>query len=334
MIELISRKLANFLCKDDNEETFELYKYAVYIVLSSILHIVTIIILGVCFNLLIESILFYGSFISIRKFAGGYHAKTPTRCYIFSVISFLFVLLLIHIINNESCFSGYWWIIFEYLFVIVICKLSPLDTDNKLLNDKERMVYKGVTIVITNILELKYLDSLGVLPILDCDSYAFLSGDDIFKTKKVLNSHSGIDIVALDKERENNVIASKSGIVVFPSEDDRIDYHSYDKDASGYGNYVIIQHEDGNYTLYAHLKENTISVRAGQKVEQGQIIGKIGDSGNCISKHLHFELRYGENKAKYVANPEYYVSMDNPRIIKGESVLYNRDLEMKQKVMY
>lgn len=152
MIELISRKLANFLCKDDNEETFELYKYAVYIVLSSILHIVTIIILGVCFNLLIESILFYGSFISIRKFAGGYHAKTPTRCYIFSVISFLFVLLLIHIINNESCFSGYWWIIFEYLFVIVICKLSPLDTDNKLLNDKERMVYKGVTIVITNIL--------------------------------------------------------------------------------------------------------------------------------------------------------------------------------------
>lgn len=154
MIKLISSKVACFLCKDEEyQDNYDLYEYAIYIILSSVFHILTIIILGLLFNLAIESLLFYLSFISIRKFAGGYHAKTPTRCYIFSVISAVFVLLLINIIiYNNSFFLGYWWIIFEYIFVILICKLSPLDTDNKSLNDKERIVYKRVAIVISNTL--------------------------------------------------------------------------------------------------------------------------------------------------------------------------------------
>lgn len=88
MIKLISDKFACFLCKDEGQKNnFDLYEYAVYIILSSAFHIITVIALGLCFNLLVESLVFYFSFIAIRKFAGGYHAKTPTRCYIISIIT-------------------------------------------------------------------------------------------------------------------------------------------------------------------------------------------------------------------------------------------------------
>lgn len=90
MIKLISDKFACFLCKDEGQkDNFDLYEYAVYIILASALHIATIIVLGLFFNLLVESLVFYFSFIAIRKFAGGYHAKTPTRCYIISIITWV-----------------------------------------------------------------------------------------------------------------------------------------------------------------------------------------------------------------------------------------------------
>lgn len=94
MIKLISDKFACFLCKDEGQkDNFDLYEYAVYIILASALHIATIIVLGLFFNLLVESLVFYFSFIAIRKFAGGYHAKTPSRCYLFPVISSIILLL-------------------------------------------------------------------------------------------------------------------------------------------------------------------------------------------------------------------------------------------------
>lgn len=65
-----------------------------------------------------------------------------------------------------------------------------------------------------------------------------------------------------------------------------------------YGNYVKIIHDvDGRkyYTLYAHLEPGT-AASVGTEVKQGQIIGKIGNTGNSSSKHLHFELRDEHDK--------------------------------------
>ena len=75
-----------------------------------------------------------------------------------------------------------------------------------------------------------------------------------------------------------------------------------------YGNYIIIQHSDGNYTLYAHLHENTIKVKAGDSVEQGQVIAKMGSSGNSTGTHLHFEVREGQNASSAKVDPLDYVS--------------------------
>lgn len=57
----------------------------------------------------------------------------------------------------------------------------------------------------------------------------------------------------------------------------------------GYGNYIIIAHEENYATVYAHLSE--ILVRENQRVSKGQVIGKSGNSGNSTGPHLHFELR-------------------------------------------
>ena len=61
----------------------------------------------------------------------------------------------------------------------------------------------------------------------------------------------------------------------------------------GYGNYVVIRHNNGAQTLYAHM--NTLSVAMGSYVGQGQTIGTIGNTGRSTGPHLHFEVRGARN---------------------------------------
>ncbi|MGW5847935.1 M23 family metallopeptidase [Streptomyces sp. NPDC055254] len=58
-----------------------------------------------------------------------------------------------------------------------------------------------------------------------------------------------------------------------------------------YGNNVVIKHNDGTYTQYAHL--NSLNVSVGQQVTPGQQIGLSGSTGNSSGPHLHFEARSG-----------------------------------------
>jgi len=57
------------------------------------------------------------------------------------------------------------------------------------------------------------------------------------------------------------------------------------------GNAVIIRHRPGEASLFAHLKNGSIKVCAGQTVKQGQIIGLVGNSGNSTEPHLHYNLQ-------------------------------------------
>jgi len=61
----------------------------------------------------------------------------------------------------------------------------------------------------------------------------------------------------------------------------------------GYGNYVVIRHDNGTQTLYSHNSQNI--VYAGQSVVQGQVIGYVGSSGRVTGPHLHFEVRGTRN---------------------------------------
>ena len=154
MIKLISKKIADYLCvSENNMESYELYEYAVYIVLSAVFHILTTIVIGVCFNLAFESVLFYLSFIAIRKFAGGYHSKTPAMCYVFSIIMTVSVLILLKVlVMYNNLYLQIFTFMCGILSVIVIIILSPLDNENNLLGDKEKHIYKIISIINTCVL--------------------------------------------------------------------------------------------------------------------------------------------------------------------------------------
>lgn len=136
--------VSNNIIKDEDKE---LYEYAVNILLSAIIHILTLIILGLCFNLIFEGLLFYLSFIIIRKFAGGYHAKTPLRCFVFSVITSVLILGLIKLtLLYDYAVVEYGMVFLGLICVIVICVLSPLDTENNVLGEKEKKVFRIIAI--------------------------------------------------------------------------------------------------------------------------------------------------------------------------------------------
>jgi murein DD-endopeptidase MepM/ murein hydrolase activator NlpD len=59
----------------------------------------------------------------------------------------------------------------------------------------------------------------------------------------------------------------------------------------GYGNYIVISHDNGSQTLYSHLSH--VSVTQGESVDQGQVIGAVGQTGWATGPHLHFEIRNG-----------------------------------------
>ena len=56
---------------------------------------------------------------------------------------------------------------------------------------------------------------------------------------------------------------------------------------------MLIKHESG-YALYAHLDTGSIRVKVGDKVQRGQIVGKVGNTGNSTGPHLHFQLTYND----------------------------------------
>ena len=135
-------------------------------------------------------------------------------------------------------------------------------------------------------------------------------GDDGFRT----SNHNGLDISpGTGGIGTVNVIAAEEGEVVYPSSDSDVQYNDNgyygNTDGGGFGNYVRILHADGTYTVYAHMAKNSITVRSGDKVKQGQVIGKIGNSGSSTGAHLHFGVMVN---GSYV-DPSNYISATNPR---------------------
>jgi len=101
--------------------------------------------------------------------------------------------------------------------------------------------------------------------------------------------HKGVDLVTTEKEAK--IYASNDGVVLthyLPPGTVRGD--RVFKGHPVYGALIIIAHEHGVYTLYAHMSKTF--VREGQLVKKGDVIGIIGSSGRATGAHLHFEILF------------------------------------------
>ncbi|MBE5972234.1 MAG: peptidase M23 [Lachnoclostridium sp.] len=106
-------------------------------------------------------------------------------------------------------------------------------------------------------------------------------------TKGASSNHQGIDIGAATG---SNILAAAGGTVV-------VSTYSYSA-----GNYVMINHGGGVYTVYMHASK--LLCKVGDTVKQGQVIAKVGSTGYSTGPHLHFGIRVN---GTYV-NPSKYVS--------------------------
>jgi murein DD-endopeptidase MepM/ murein hydrolase activator NlpD len=153
-----------------------------------------------------------------------------------------------------------------------------------------------------NLLNIAYLkqDMLlhipAIQPIYNKDLKRTASGwgyriHPIYKIKKF---HYGMDFTA---KIGTNVYATGDGIIEYI-----ISYN--DKLSKGYGNFIIINHEYGYKTLYAHLSK--FKVKKGQLVKRGEIIANVGNTGLSTGPHLHYEIIKNGIKV----NPIYYYFND------------------------
>lgn len=140
----------------------------------------------------------------------------------------------------------------------------------------------------------------AIRPVADNDLTMFISGygmrmHPIYKVRKF---HSGCDFSA------------PTGTPVYATGDGLVRMADYD---GGYGKCIEIDHGFGFVTKYAHLSAYTVKV--GQKVKRGQMIGRVGNTGTSVSSHLHYEvIKNGQkvNPIGYFFNdlsPEQYTKM-------------------------
>lgn len=110
---------------------------------------------------------------------------------------------------------------------------------------------------------------------------------DTFGTRK--GKHKGIDIAG---EVDTPILAVEDGVVL----------KSYF--STTYGNVIFIQHPSNFVTVYAHLNKRNVIV--GQKIKQGEIIGRMGKTGQATGPHLHFETHEIEWRydKKFALDPE------------------------------
>lgn len=103
------------------------------------------------------------------------------------------------------------------------------------------------------------------------------------------NNHTGTDIAA---PKNTPIKAAAGGVVIISTY------------GSSYGNYVVVQHQNGVQTLYAHM--NSRAVKEGDVVSQGQVIGYVGTTGSSTGYHLHFEFRVNGTRKDAL---DYYPSL-------------------------
>lgn len=106
--------------------------------------------------------------------------------------------------------------------------------------------------------------------------------------------HSGLDIAGTGLGTP--VYASNNGTIIARER------------VYSYGNYIIIDHNNGYYSLYAHMNGFAKNLSVGSVVSRGQVIGYVGMTGYATGPHLHFEIRVGCSRYSCITNPLPYLT--------------------------
>lgn len=145
MISKLSKKIVKCFVKQSNisDDEQELYQYGFFILFSQILYFIIALIIGILCEVILESIIFYIAFQFIRRYAGGYHASTETRCEVLSTLSILACIIAIKLSKTYDFQTVL--LLITILSAVCIFVFCPLDTPEKPLSEKEYKYFRKVS---------------------------------------------------------------------------------------------------------------------------------------------------------------------------------------------
>lgn len=159
-----------------------------------------------------------------------------------------------------------------------ILSANDLDTDSKLVIG-EKLMIPGAN-MITETKPKPGTSVAGSSKVPSVAGYFVNPVPGSVKSRGVKPGHKGVDFAA---PTGTNIRAAAAGTVLIA----RNGYNG------GFGNYVVIQHPNGVKTLYAHMSK--IATTQGAKVDQGELIGYVGNTGRSTGPHTHFEVLGAKN---------------------------------------
>lgn len=126
---LIEKLVSN---KIISEEEIQIHKFGMECLLLKLIHCISYLCIAICMNMLLEFLVIGFVLVALRRNAGGYHAKTKLRCYLFSCFYVFMILLLVKMTMNHFL----WWGVFALSDIIIFFR-SPVDNGNKRLDQTE-----------------------------------------------------------------------------------------------------------------------------------------------------------------------------------------------------
>ncbi len=141
----ISKKISAFVCGTDcaEEDERSVIEFGIGILLSKMLNLITEIIIGCLFSMILETVIFLLAFSFFRSYSGGFHASSSLKCYISSSAIMAVALLIIRYADMPIAN-----IAFALLGTVLCLILAPVESKNKPLNEIEKAVYRKRALII------------------------------------------------------------------------------------------------------------------------------------------------------------------------------------------
>ncbi len=144
MLHRLSQNITDFLISREviNEKDAEIYVYGYEMIISGIIDFLITMIIGILLGCPLNAVIFFIMFVSIRLYSGGYHANNYVKCKLIMISLLLVVLEISSIVLplNAVC-------ILMLLLVITVCFHSPIENQNKPLDDMEKRKYHWISVI-------------------------------------------------------------------------------------------------------------------------------------------------------------------------------------------
>lgn len=144
-MEKIAKRLTDWLIAKEAVafDEKELYEYGIFHLLLNIIDTISILLLAVLFHEVMPTVFYIICFCTLRKYAGGYHAKTVFTCYLLTLTAALGMLVLLRQFDFIAPVQFAIW----FISGMIILLFSPIQNVNKILDDIEKVIYQKRTII-------------------------------------------------------------------------------------------------------------------------------------------------------------------------------------------